>query len=107
MFADMLVPCRGAIATKGPPEAICNALVSHCPRADFVPYARVLESRSMRQRRLIRMTPIVRALSEIQWNLYFSKSTMEKATKRLCECADWPVQIPTEERHMFVATKAT
>ena len=92
---------------KGPPEAICNALVAHCPRADFVPDALVLESRSMRQRRLIRMTPIVRGLSEIQWNLSFSKTTMETAIKRLCECADWSVQIPTEERQKFAAKKAT
>jgi hypothetical protein len=62
---------------KGPLEDICNALVSHCPRADFVPDALVLELRSMRQRRLIRMTPIVRGLSEIQWNLSFSKTSME------------------------------
>ena len=51
------------------------------------------------------MTPIVRALSEIQWNLSFNKTTMETAIKRLCECADWSVQIPTEERQKFAAKK--
>ena len=79
----MAAPPRSTFA--GNPSIIADALLPFADRQEWIRLAANVERRHAKQKRVMKSAPIVRALRDIQDNLSFTKSKMDKAMRQLRE----------------------
>ena len=80
---------RSIFSTGGPIQELQAILAQHVVKHDWLRMTAVVETRSQKQQRLIKLGPLVQQLTALQANLSFSPKVMKDALKTVVESSDF------------------